>query len=130
MRSIKFRAWDKKTRQMSIPLMIKDISVVEFRENWFADMGWVFTELVWLQFTGLKDKLGNEVYEGDILKFNSSLHTLPDKFYEVYWSDGGAWFIKEKAKSRSFDEGERINGFHLYYSEVMGNVYSHPELLK
>lgn len=79
-----------------------------------------------MQYTGLKDKNGKEIYEGDIvISANNSTHEI--KF--------GEWEIR-------MDEGENINGIGFSFSggepfaesvgkpyEIIGNIYETPELL-
>ena len=137
MRSIKFRAWDRKEKRMVCceefsfsPYYIQADGVVLNLDNIDEKHRHVRLPYTLMQFTGFLDKQGKEVYEGDILKFNSSLYALPDIFYEVFWSEGGAWYIKLIGSSKPFDEVERINGFHLSYGEVVGNIYKCPGLLK
>lgn len=87
-------------------------------------------EIIYQQFTGLKDKKGKEIYEDDILKLQ----------YPVNYGFGGI-HSKEIIVTISF-EGAAFwftgGGFtdcnwHFYNAEdreVIGNIYQHPELLK
>lgn len=99
MREIKFRVWDELQKQMRqvdlLPLPYKDVL---------------------MQYTGLKDKNGKEIYEGDVVKIDG------DKKYigEIKWNVLG--FV--------CDYG--IDGIknHLPdYVEIIGNIYENPELL-
>ncbi|TDX83982.1 YopX family protein [Epilithonimonas xixisoli] len=77
------------------------------------------------QFTGLKDKNGKEIYEGDILDSSEKVPLI----FEVYYEDGG---FRYGTKDRSVDIGfsgdtwlkEILTRFH-----VIGNIHDNPELL-
>lgn len=113
-RSIKFRAWDKISKQMfniySIVYKEDGIHVLldwkskvtGFRENWLTP-----NRLVLMQYTGLKDKNGKEIYEGDIVYLGGyGNYEVEFPFIELYEA-----------------ETEKDIG------EIIGNVYQQPELL-
>lgn len=125
MQPIKFRAWDKERNKW-----LDDASWLgHFDDFYFTDINSVFEDfdkdIVLMQFTGLLDKNGREIYEGDIVD-------APGHYGvgQVLWGvdhDGG-WVLKDKPNSIP---GAFFLG-HIPDSdmEVIGNIYENPELLK
>ena len=70
------------------------------------------------QYTGLKDKKGVEIYEGDILQ-------LDEISYPVLFEDGGFQIKTSTSQGNSFAIQERVKKF-----VVIGNIYDNPELLE
>lgn len=111
-------------------------------ENCFMSMQGVHTEIdtpakflslygdnILMQFTGLLDKNGKEIYESDIVRFSQhrKYHGAfdGDEHYErtfiIEWREGGFWGKDSQIKLRDI-AGE--------FSEVIGNIYENPDLLK
>lgn len=84
-----------------------------------------------MQFTGLKDKNGKDIWEGDIIKSEGS-HPL-----EIFWM-GLAWGVRFTDLGSLEEEiicddgGDMTIEKHnkLSYMEIIGNIYENPELLK
>jgi hypothetical protein len=106
MREIKFRVWEPKVRAMTL-LAHTDVSE--------ALINYGKGEDVLMQFTGLKDKTGKEIYEGDILKAANG-YTIgavePLRPNEGYYTNKGYSLL------------------HADHLEVIGNIYQDPKLVK
>lgn len=79
-------------------------------------------EIELMQTTGLKDKNGKEIFEGDIVKMSKDVYSEPT-YYEVVRHYGGAYRLESKQ-----------HGCELWLRhtncEVVGNIYENPELLE
>ena len=133
-REIKFRAWDtvnncwfKQENPQGNPL-----------SKHFLDLnGWLWEEeninssnsekndslskkeFILIQYTGLKDNFGKDIYEGDLLKqFNDIL--------TVFWKEGGFSVKKEDG----INKGLTLIPSYLIDCEIIGNIYENPELIK
>ena len=84
------------------------------------------SEVELMQYTGLKDKNGVEIYEGDVLGMLHKKHGLQNTKV-VVWDEVHACFDWEDANGDSWPDG--FTGFYDEY-EVIGNVYENPELLR
>ena len=125
MREIKFRAYEKVTKRMIYfekPFVTMSLERTTFeiciKSNHENMAGQPSQEL--MQFTGLKDKNGKEIYEGDVVKDRFGNHC------EVIYDDG-QWWAKNAIEhlKRSISAG--TIGWNEY--EIIGNIYSNPELL-
>jgi len=126
MREIKFRAWDAYRKRI--------YEVIEI--NWLSESikvcgdfaGYRYTNIksaILMQYTGLKDKNGKEIYEGDIIKTFGLLDNItgPVEFsdYKLTWQIHPSHWNEDV-------------GFELFdirvHLEVIGNIYENPELLE
>jgi len=132
MRLIKFRAWNNFENKMIYPEKhIKDDVMVirclsgKAGYEWTSEGGGGVEDddnLIPMQFTGLKDKSGKEIYEGDIIKGRDSRDC--DVLVKVEWEDiccGFSPFAIYDTELERWVEGNMV--------EVIGNIYENPELL-
>ena len=122
----RFRAWDKKTQTML------DVSLIDFKksvligEHWeFGETNFInFDEIELMQSTGLFDKEGTEVFEGDILH-----HQIQTEYTFIvkYDKDKCRWYGDGLSRTYRIDIAKR---FLPHYYKVIGNIYENQELLE
>jgi len=121
---LKLRAWDKETQLLINVLVIDWLNELVDLEGGRIDRQ--FDEVELMQSTGLKDKNGVEIFEGDIIK-NSNGSTG----YVIYLQQE-AGFVGVLKKS-DYRLGHRNTGESYAEAtnhEVIGNIYENPELLE
>jgi hypothetical protein len=124
MRKIKFRAWDKENEKMmkvsSLHLENKEISV---KENGTFHL---FRMQDLMQYTGLRDKNGKEIYEGDIVLIKLDETST--------WYKTVVGFKKGAFIANLIDKEDYVYIFHHGFTgddfEIIGNVYENKNLLE
>lgn len=153
-REIKFRAWHKELNKMLYPrhqfdsmcycrdingkhviigeetcgnTKIRDVYMMDFM-TWNGDcyVEGYYQDVIFLQFTGLKDKNNKEIYEGDILELNDGFSSRS----AVYFEDG-CFLLTDNNESSGQTRISPV--IYLYYwadsSVVIGNIYENSNLL-
>ena len=126
MKEIKFRVWDNIHEIMMKLSEVNTYSTIDIISNVFKD------SLNVMQFTGLFDKQGVEIYEGDIIKDSSN------RLMTVEWDRrvGTSRFIFRVINTIGHIKVGRFVNTHEWIMpddndiEVVGNIYENPELLK
>ena len=106
MRDIKFRAWHKNAKYMCCNATTD-----------LLDREW----LEFMQYTGLKDENGKEIYEGDIVNIEDDKCTIEFNNYG---------FGAKSLEYKDFVLFGEVDMLDTHVIEVIGNIYENPELLE
>lgn len=123
MREIKFKAWVKELNEIReveyINFLKKMISYPnKFCKEYYLNAD--FDEIELMQYTGLKDEYGDEIYEGDIV-------TLHNSRYKVIFNMEQARFVLRDDKLEMEIPFTNNNNERM---EIIGNIYENPELIE
>ncbi|WP_413527394.1 YopX family protein [Marinilactibacillus psychrotolerans] len=116
-REIKFRAWLEYDKRMAFSeeVVVWDNNIYINKEKKLDSKIKGYSTLSIMQYTGLKDRNGKEIYEGDVIKASIECGILVTG--QVYWNYGAL----------------EVQGYvfkQLNNLEVIGNIYENPELLE
>jgi len=142
-REIKFRAWDKKNKMMYSPEKPTDAGyfvVMSLKGKLFNGISGkdITQDLILMQYTGLKDKNGREIYEGDVLRYKPYHNLRYEDEYKigvVEWGETGdsddychshhyEWVVNDGSLADIAD-----GVYEGFECEVIGNLFENPELL-
>lgn len=135
MNEIKFRAYNKRTQKMYKVLVIffyqkiVKLSGLDGKGKSFLEQ---FDDVVLMQYTGLKDKNGVEIFEGDYVVGVQYLTTSPNVPFEIrgvvrYSERNTMFYIGDKNKGH--DMFMHSLGSTPYILEVIGNIYENSDLI-
>lgn len=116
-RQIKFRCWDGEKMRIGDEGFNHD--TCKMLGSAYG-VGWPI-----MQYTGLLDSKGKEIWEGDICK----VHDFEVEITEIRWYEEGAGFA---GLNRNMDNklGNPWVGISPNHFEIIGNIYEHPHLLQ
>ena len=135
MREINFRAWHIKDKVMTMvdELHFPQGGIMVFDGCCYR--GWEGKDMVIMQYTGLKDKNGVKIYDGDLCE-DESINN--GGYLEVVWNDKHCWGCKVHDKSHVLSNGltfplwqwDRCKENAFRQLTVIGNIYDNPELIE
>ena len=126
----RFRAWHKTWEEMGKVKRIRfddegNVTTVLFEGKIFGANEKI-EEIELMQSTGLKDKNGKEIFEGDILAVEDDDGVINLK---VFWDEKHALFMFESKKYNEKDLLAELVEDNTYPFEIIGNIYENKELL-
>ena len=130
MKEIRFRAWEKDYKYMNYKVMVGNVWDEENyqwvdpkRVDYECAPGWKHfdenSNIELMQYTGLKDKNGTEIYEGDIV-----LDKLNNEYGEVVFDEGCFLVLWQEGQNTVYQATRE------FYIEVVGNVYENENFLR
>lgn len=124
MREIKFRVWVKEKKAIFEVILIDYVTkkvtyLLERVGHLLSIRDAKFNDVEFMQYTGLEDKNGKEIYEGDIV-------TLHNSRYKVIFNMEQARFVLRDDK---FEMEIPFTNNNNERMEIIGNIYENPELL-
>ncbi len=115
MREIKFRAWDKDSKKM-FKIARFDFSDYTIYSHLFACDGYLGESCEIMQYTGLKDKNGKEIYEGDVVLYDRNINHNIDKYKYVVSYENGLFYLDHHFS-------EITDGVNWGLLEIIGNIH-------
>lgn len=119
----RFRAWDKEFKEMvQVDALVFDEQIIKATYKNGNIVKEDLKNYVLMQSTGLRDKNGKEIFEGDVVKMAKNVYSEPT-YYEVVRHRGGAYRLESKQY-----------GCELWLRhtdcEIAGDIYENPELVE
>jgi uncharacterized phage protein (TIGR01671 family) len=143
MREIKFRGYDKCAKVMrpweyfmEHKHLLFDVILSKQYKHLYAACEAL--DIIPMQYTGLKDKNGKEIYEGDVCRHCNggtigSDYTVSQVVWGGHWKYSGFGYSGKRKKMRFEGDTEyywdMLNPEYMRHCEIIGNIYENPELL-
>ena len=129
---LRYRAWDKHSQKM-----FANDELIIWNNNVYANdskklscnhlKGWSIDEEYLMQSTGILDKNGKEIFEGDILGIETDEGILN---VNIFWDEEHALFMFESKKHNEKELLAELVEDNTYPFAILGNIYENPELLE
>ena len=122
----RYRVWDKEFKEMvQVDALVFDEQIIKATYKNGNVVKEDLKNYVLMQSTGLRDKNGKEIFEGDVLKVTN----LSSWLEVVSFNNNKAMFVSKEAK-REVEETPLYDLFNtdIFEVEIIGNIYTNPEL--
>jgi len=126
----KFRAWHKELKEMSTvdaiffaeEVLVTSGIIFPATDRQISKHEWGFKDVVLMEWTGLQDKNGKDIYAEDIIEYNDEMYIVPHPIPTSRWNEATNINLRR-------DNTDDWNSWPECY-EIMGNVFQNPELLE
>lgn len=129
MKKNKFRVWGQLINKMA-PNSMEIVDWIKLLKEHGdpSTFNAMVDNFIWMQFTGMFDKYGKEIYEGDILKQKHNGHTI---IGTMIWNPSLLQFGMSAEVDFEEEDNLKINvSEDKHKPEIIGNIYENPELIK
>ena len=127
----KFRAWDKRFSEFVEDFFVSEDGKI-YKKSTDTGYGIAISKetsdkVILMQSTGLKDKNGKDIFEGDILGCKTDDEVIN---LNIFWDEEHALFMFESKKYNEQEPLAELVENNTYPFEIIGNIYENPELLE
>ena len=123
-----FRAWTDEGKVMYYDVypFKDDTLLLSYDEIAFDEVP--ASDFILMRSTGLKDRSGSEIFEGDVVKYEAGCNIVTEEV--VYDKNFAGFGVKDADANIIFTVGELAEDIDLSSLEVVGNIYNNPGLLE